>query len=82
VTAAVTTLLTSRQRRILNAVRDYYQEHGYPPSLREIATLAGLSSPSSVQYQLGELERMGWIRRHPNRPRALIVLDPSDGSGA
>jgi repressor LexA len=77
--ATVAPLLTYRQAEVLNAIRSYYAEHGYPPSLREIGALSGLDSPSSVRYQLGELERMGWIRRQPNRSRAIAVLDPATG---
>lgn len=79
-TATVTPLLTVRQRRILTAIRGYYQANGYAPSLREIGAESGLDSPSSVRYQLGVLERMGWVRQHPGRPRALVALDPTDGS--
>ena len=79
-TAAVVPLLTPRQTRILTFIRGYYTQHGWAPSLREIADGCGLASPSSVNYQLGELQRMGWIRRHPNRSRALVVLNPADGS--
>ncbi len=78
-TAAVTTLLTDRQRRILDVIRDHHAVHGYPPSLRDIGAEVGLSSPSSVRYQIGELERMGWIRRAPGVARALVVLDPATG---
>lgn len=78
-TAAVTPLLTVRQRRILDGIRGYYALNGYAPSVREIAGFAGLSSASAAVYQLRELERIGWIRRHPNRPRALVVLDPATG---
>lgn len=79
-TAPVTPLLTRRQRQILDVIRRYYQTHGYPPSLRDIAARTGLASPSTVRYQLGELERAGWIRRAPGVPRALVVLDPATGA--
>jgi repressor LexA len=77
--ATVVTLLAYRQAEVLNAVRDYQQEHGYAPTLREIGALSGLDSPSSVRYHLDQLQRMGWIRRHPNRSRAIVVLDPATG---
>jgi repressor LexA len=79
VTATIAPLLTDRQVAVLSAIRDYYREHGYAPSLRDIGALSGLDSPSSVRYQLGELERMGWIRRHPGRSRAIVVLNPATG---
>lgn len=79
-TAAVTPLLSRRQRRILDFIRAHHTEHGYAPSLRDIGAEVGLSSPSSVRYQIGELEQAGWIRRAPGVARALIVLNPADGS--
>jgi repressor LexA len=68
------TALTVRQRRVLEVIRTAIDAHGYPPSMREIGELAGLSSPSSVAHQLRTLEAKGYIRRDPNRPRALEVL--------
>ncbi|MFI5891952.1 LexA family protein [Actinoplanes sp. NPDC051513] len=77
-TAPVTTILTPPRRRILAAIRDFHTWHGYAPTVRELADLVGMA-PSSVQYQLGELRQAGWIRRAPNRSRALVVLDPATG---
>src|SRR5918997_507723 len=70
--------LTPRQRRILEFIRDWVERHGYPPSVREIGEAVGLVSPSSVAYQLKELEKKGFLRRDPNRPRAVDVRSPSD----
>jgi repressor LexA len=70
--------LTARQRRILSCIREWVGEHGYPPSVREIGEAVGLVSPSSVAYQLKELEKKGYLRRDPNRPRAVDVRPPSD----
>jgi repressor LexA len=70
--------LTARQRRILSCIREWVGEHGYPPSVREIGEVVGLVSPSSVAYQLKELEKKGYLRRDPNRPRAVDVRPPSD----
>ncbi len=70
--------LTARQRRILAFIRDWVREHGYPPSVREIGEAVDLVSPSSVAYQLKELEKKGYLRRDPNRPRAVDVRPPSD----
>ncbi len=67
--------LTPRQRAILEMIRTTMDERGYPPSVREIGEGVGLTSPSSVSYQLGVLEKMGHLRRDPNRPRALVVSD-------
>ncbi len=74
--------LTPRQRAILAMIRETVEERGYPPSVREIGTGVGLTSPSSVAHQLGTLERMGYLRRDPNRPRALVVSDAPEVPGA
>ena len=63
-----------RQRRILAVIQASNQERGYPPTVREICEQVGLASPSSVVHQLRALETRGYIRRDPNRPRALEVL--------
>jgi repressor LexA len=70
--------LTPRQRRILEFIRAAVERNGYPPSVREIGEAVGLVSPSSVAYQLKELEKKGYLRRDPNRPRAVDVRPPSD----
>ncbi|WP_020573134.1 transcriptional repressor LexA [Actinopolymorpha alba] len=71
--------LTPRQRRILEVIRESVENRGYPPAMREIGELVGLTSSSSVAHQLKVLEAKGFIRRDPNRPRALEVLAPLDG---
>ena len=68
--------LTARQRQILSAIQDYVAKHGYPPSMRDLGPLVGLTSPSSVKYQLNSLESKGYLRRDPNRPRALELVEP------
>jgi len=68
--------LTVRQRRVLEVIRNWVDRRGYPPSLREIGEAVGLTSPSSVAHQLAALERKGYLRKDPNRPRALEVLSP------
>jgi len=70
--------LTPRPTKILLAIKEAMETNGYPPSMREIGEAAGLSSPSSVKYQLEALESKGWIRRDPSRGRALEVLTPGD----
>ncbi len=67
--------LTPRQRRILDVIRDAVHQHGYPPSIREIGEAVGLTSTSSVHSQLESLERKGFIRRDPTKPRAIEVHD-------
>ncbi|HEX8759847.1 MAG TPA: transcriptional repressor LexA [Pseudonocardiaceae bacterium] len=79
--------LTPRQRRVLEVIRDWVQRCGYPPSVREIGEAVGLTSTSSVAHQLRALERKGYLRRDPNRPRAVGVrpaestLETSEVSG-
>jgi repressor LexA len=76
--------LTPRQRRVLDTIRRSVEARGYPPTMREIGEAVGLASPSSVKHQLTTLERKGYLRRDPNRPRAIEVVDPeapaSDGN--
>ena len=74
----VTADLTARQRRILEFIRGWVERYGYPPSVREIGEAVGLVSPSSVAYQLKALETKGFLRRDPNRPRAVDVRSPSE----
>ena len=72
--------LTTRQLKILQAIKSAVTTNGYPPSMREIGAAAGLASPASVQYQLQALEKKGFIRRDPTRGRALEVLLPGENS--
>jgi len=70
--------LTTRQRLVLETVRASVEQRGYPPSMREIGDAVGLTSPSSVKHQLTALERKGYLRRDPHRPRAIEVVQPDD----
>jgi repressor LexA len=70
--------LTTRQQRILEFIRSWVDRYGYPPSVREIGEAVGLVSPSSVAYQMKQLEEKGYLRRDPNRPRAVDVRPPSE----
>ena len=72
--------LTQRQRRVLEVIHDSIERRGYPPSVREIGEAVGLSSASSVAHQLSVLQKKGWLRRDPNRPRALDVRLPGDAA--
>ena len=77
--------LTPRQQRVLTTIRDSLERRGYPPSMREIGERVGLTSSSSVAHQLKVLEEKGFLKRDPNRPRALSVFTPDEvdatGSG-
>ncbi len=70
--------LTPRQRKVLEVIRDWVDRYGYPPSVREIGDAVGLTSTSSVTHQMRTLERKGYLRRDPNRPRAVDVRIPED----
>jgi len=74
--------LTERQRTILNVIRGSVTSRGYPPSIREIGDAVGLTSTSSVAHQLRTLERKGYLRRDPNRPRAVDVRGAEENAGA
>ncbi len=73
--------LTDRQRTILQMIRTSVADRGYPPSIREIGDAVGLTSPSSVAHQLRTLEKKGYIRRDPNRPRAMEVVTSTAAKG-
>ena len=66
--------LSEKQLAILYVIQRSVSQRGYPPSMREIGDAVGLSSLSSVTHQLNQLELSGYLRRDPNRPRALEVL--------
>ena len=66
--------LSAKQTQILDVIAKSVAARGYPPSMREIGDAVGLSSLSSVTHQLNQLELSGYLRRDPNRPRALEVL--------
>jgi repressor LexA len=66
--------LTERQREIFNYVKSYGEEHGYPPTVRDIGKAIGLTSSSTVHAHLANLEKLGVLRRDPTKPRAIEVL--------
>ncbi|MDQ0756908.1 transcriptional repressor LexA [Arthrobacter sp. B3I4] len=68
--------LTVRQKKILETIQRSVTDNGYPPSMREIGDIVGLASLSSVTHQLSQLEKLGYLRRDPKRPRAMEVLMP------
>ena len=65
--------LTARQRGILECIEASMTERGYPPSVREIGEAVGLTSPSTVHNHLSTLQRLGYLERDPNLPRAIKV---------
>src|ERR1700685_3427980 len=70
-------VLTWRQRKVLQVIRDSVQKRGYPPSMREIGDAVGLASTSSVSYQLSALQRKGYLHRDISRARSVEVHLPS-----
>jgi repressor LexA len=67
-------MLTGRQQEIWEFLVDYVGRHGYPPTVREIGESVGLASPSTVHAHLANLERAGYLKRDPTKPRALELL--------
>lgn len=72
--------ISKRQNSILEFIKQEVKEKGYPPSVREIAEAVGLLSSSTVHGHLDRLEKKGFIRRDPTKPRAIEILnqDPND----
>ena len=69
--------MTDKQREILEYMKEQILAKGYPPSVREICTAVGLKSTSSVHSHLETLEKNGYIRRDPTKPRAIEIVDDS-----
>jgi repressor LexA len=73
----MTQVISNKQKEILNFLKDEIRMKGYPPSVREIANAVGLKSTSTVHGHLERLEKKGFIRRDPSKPRAIEILDCS-----
>lgn len=69
--------ITKKQQEVLDCIKDYYLKRGFPPSVREICETVHLKSTSSVHAHLESLEKLGYIRRDPTKPRAIEILDDS-----
>ena len=67
--------ITNKQLIILEFIKDQLLTKGYPPSVREICQAVGLKSTSTVHAHLNKLEKLGYIRRDPTKPRAIEILD-------
>ncbi len=67
-------MLTARQQEIWQFLVEYVDDHGYPPTVREIGDAIGLASPSTVHAHLANLERAGLLRRDPTKPRAIELV--------
>ena len=70
--------LSNRQKAILDYIKQEVRKRGYPPSVREIGEAVGLASSSTVHGHLERLEKKGYIRRDPTKPRAIEIIDGDD----
>ena len=66
--------LTKSQEMVLNAIRTFTAERGYSPSVRDLCEMCGLKSTSSVHAHLKSLEKKGYLKKHENQPRALVLV--------
>lgn len=73
--------LTPRQQQILNFIKNEVKKKNYPPSVREICKAVGLNSSSTVHTHLASLEKKGYIRRNPTKPRAIEIINPLEVEG-
>ncbi|HHY06257.1 MAG TPA: transcriptional repressor LexA, partial [Clostridia bacterium] len=67
--------LTERQKEILKVIVEEIKRKGYPPTVREIGKIVGLSSSATVHNHLNQLEKKGYIRKDPTKPRAIEVIN-------
>ena len=70
--------LTPRQHHILTMIREWIDEHGYPPTMREIGAAVGLASPSTVAHHMATLEKHGYLRRDARGSRAVDIRSPGE----
>jgi repressor LexA len=71
-------VLSTKRKQILDCISEAVRERGYPPSVREIGESVGLTSSSTVHAHLAVLQREGYLRRDPTKPRAIeVCYDPS-----
>jgi repressor LexA len=80
---AIEAPVTERQLAILRFIEKTVSERGYPPSVREIGAAVGLTSPSSVHNHIETLQRLGYLRKDPSKPRSIEVrYDSASGTTA
>lgn len=72
--------LTKRQQEIFDFIGSYSDDHGYPPTVRDIGKAVGLASSSTVHAHLANLEKAGLLRRDPTKPRALELIGRAAGA--
>ena len=71
--------LSEREQRILDYMREYVAKWGYPPTVRDVAGALGIKSTSTVHKDIANLERQGYLKKDPAKPRALMIVDPETG---
>ena len=71
--------ISTKQQEILDYIKENILQKGYPPSVREICEAVKLKSTSSVHSHLETLEKNGYIRRDPTKPRTIEILDDTFG---
>ncbi len=74
-------MLTDREQKILDYMKNEIRTKGYPPTVREICASLGIKSTSTVHKDIESLVRQGYLKKDPSKPRALMVVDPSDKTG-
>jgi len=75
-------VLSSKQEQINNFIHRFWEDRGYPPTIRDIVTGCGISSTSVVDYNLNILEKRGYIRRHREVSRGIELVTRSPAPGA
>lgn len=74
-------MLKEREQKILDYMKNEIRTKGYPPTVREICASLGIKSTSTVHKDIESLVRQGYLKKDPSKPRALMVVDPSDKTG-
>lgn len=66
--------MTESQRKVYEAIRNYVRTKGYPPSVREIGAMVGMSSSSTIHNHLAKIKQQGYIDFQPGKPRTLRIV--------
>lgn len=74
-------MLKEREQRILDYMKEQIRKKGYPPTVREIGAALGIKSTSTTHKDIESLVRQGYLVKDPSKPRALMVVDPTEKSG-
>ncbi len=75
-------MLKDREKKILDFMKKEIKQKGYPPTVREICAALGIKSTSTVHKDIATLEKEGYIRKDPSKPRALMLVDSEEEAGA